>query len=399
MPKTEFLTGQAGTGKTYEIRRRIEEDPSYALLCATTGVAATNLNTVTINSAIGYYDTDSLMERYRNGSLLGRLRSLSMGDDPVKNLVVDEVSMMDADQLDILYDAFCELEAQTENISLGLILTGDFAQLPPVKAKFAFQAKCWPVFEESTTKLEKVWRQSNREFLDALNWIRKGNGYKAVKILRDLNIDCGDKVDDDFDGLTIKSTNREVEPVNARRYAAIPGPEICVRNTRVGEQRTEWKLIPEELQLKEGALVMVLANGPRVGDMFSYVNGDLGHIVGFDLRAETFKVELKREGGGIVDVCKVKRPNKVKGHDGRARQIGFIEYMPLRLAYAATAHKTQGLTLDRVQVDVRGKFFENPGMVYVALSRCRTPEGLRIVGSRELLAKRTVIDPRIAKWL
>ncbi len=399
MPYFEFLTGQAGTGKTYQIKKRIEDDPEYALLCATTGVAATNLDTVTLNSTIGYYDTDSLREAKLNGRLFGRLRNIAMGENRVRNIVIDEVSMMDGEQLDIFHDALIDLEQRISGVSLGMILTGDFAQLPPVKAKFAFEAKCWPVFEANTTKLDKVWRQSNGAFLDALNWIRKGNGHKAVKLLRELNVEVGTKVDDNFDGLTIKSTNREVEPVNERRYAQLVGPEICVRNLREGIQKTEWKLIPEELRLKKGALVMVLANSKeRLGDSFAYVNGDLGHVQDFDSRTGQFQIKLNRSGM-VVGVDKVKRPNKVKTDDGRVVSKGSIDYMPLRLAYAATAHKTQGLTLDRVQVDVRGKFFENPGMVYVALSRCRTPEGLRIVGSRELLAHRTVVDPRITKWL
>ena len=400
---TEFLTGVAGSGKTFEIKRRIAERPEYGVLASTTGVSAMNLDTVTVNSILKYYDTESLREAFKTGRLERTLLNLTLGEGRVENLVIDEVSMLDGDALDVLYQAIVKLK-KNYDATLGLVLTGDFAQLPPVKAKFAFEADCWPVFENTTTRLQKVWRQSDEKFLEALNWVRKGNGYKAIKIIKDLGIETSATNDDHFEGLTIKATNREADSMNNKRFAEISGSEILMRSARNGDQRSEWKNIPETLSIKVGSLVMILANH-NVEGVFEYVNGDLGIVEDYDEIRQRFAVRLKRNDT-TVWVSRIVRENKIRTGDanwrnGNARWqvVGTIDYMPLRLAYAATCHKTQGLTLDRIQVDIRGFFFGNPGMVYVALSRCRTPEGLRIVGSRELLARRTIVDQKITRFL
>lgn len=398
MPYSEFLTGQAGTGKTFSVKERIENDPEYGILTATTGIAATNLDTITVNSLLGYYDTYSLEEASKLGRLRRRLVALATGEQQLKNIIIDEVSMMDGRALDILWNELKTIE-RSYGIEIGLILTGDFAQLPPVKAPFAFEAQCWgPCFDSNTIRLTKIYRQKDKDFLDALNWVRIGNGYKAIKLLNKMGVECSKTVDNNFEGLTIKSTNREVEPVNRARFEAIDARLFQLRSIRRGKPRSEWKNIPDVLDIKIGALVMILSN-KNIAGVFEYVNGDIGFIEDYDEQNQKIAVRLKRDGR-LVQVDRIVRENKTKNENtGQWMVEGDINYMPVRLAYAATVHKTQGLTLDKIQVDVRGLFFKNPGMVYVAMSRCRGPEGLRIVGSPEILAHRTMVDERVKKWL
>lgn len=158
--------------------------------------------------------------------------------------------------------------------------------------------------------------------------------------------------------------------------------------------------------------MMVLSNDVPA---FSYVNGDCGHVVEFDEEEEVFHVELVRTGetAAIKPIERFyttrTKPtdqemasfNPMPKYDSKTRRWiwGGIQYYPLRLAYAATVHKTQGLSLDRVQIDCRGGFFGQPGMAYVALSRCRTPAGVRIIGTPELFGKRVRVAPEVLRWL
>ena len=475
-PKVEFLTGQAGTGKTYTIRERIIEHASgrpYGTLAATTGIAAVNLGAgvTTVNSALGYFDTASLAENYQKGKLHKRLAKLAgLG----QNIVIDEVSMMNAEQLDIIYLALKEVNSYAEVMKrggLGLVLTGDFCQLPPVEGDLAFKANCWNEFGESITRLSKVWRQDNLEFLEGLNAARQGDGDKLAEILfglsSDDNIIFHTATDSNFDGTTIYSRNTDVDRHNGVRYLKLLSSgktEMSFNSWRWGTPRGEWKLIPEECRVCEGAYVMILSNNPPTYD---YANGDCGEVVGgnctpLDSKCpQTCIIRLKRNSQVIQlrmimrrnlqkerpegctqeirkDVLGRKEflakttqyvdPSQIESFDGDLEYarylkgitieerggnftspyydyeedkwcIGEIRYMPLRLAYACTVHKTQGLTLDAVQIDPYNKFFGEPSMMYVALSRVRSHTGLRVCGSPKLLASRTNVLGEVLQWL
>jgi len=434
----EFCTGSAGTGKTFEMRRRIAENPSYGVLAATTGIAAMNLGTITINSLLKYFDTDSLEEAFFNGWLVMKLRELA--EAGYRWLVIDELSMMDAKQLDLIYQGCKLLNEQRSHAQddleqgdrqpLGIILTGDFCQLPPIKARWAFEAACWPEFEANTTRLTKQWRQADGQFLDAINHIRSGNGGLGSSILSNMGVEFIRSASSSFDGTTIMAKNKSVDNFNWLAHSRLPGVPIVVTSSRWGEQRAEWKHIPEQLMLKRGAYVMILAND---APDFTYVNGDCGHLEDYEETelGASFHIKLVRNNE-VVEVPKLTRNqtqkfpgsdiltkhpgsgepelrkmymhgNKEGGSwwdpDRRRWIIGGVNYFPLRLAYASTVHKSQGLTLDRIQCDINDHFFGSPSMAYVALSRCRAASGLRIVGSPQLLAARVKIAPEVQRWL
>ena len=191
---------------------------------------------------------------------------------------------------------------------------------------------------------------------------------------------------------------------------------------------SEWKHIPAEMKLKPSAYCMILTNDTP---NFTFVNGDCGHIVGYNTEAQTFTVRLVRnqeevEIGTITRKVTQREPpdELIAKHPGVSEDdlreldreqglpywdpdagrdgmwvVGAITFYPLRLAYASTTHKCQGISLDKVQIDLTQNFFSAPSMVYVALSRARTHQGLRIVGSPALLGSRCHTDPAVARWL
>ena len=416
-PECEFLTGAAGTGKTFEVKRRIEEDPSYGILCATTGIAAVNLNAVTLHSTLKYFDTASLEDMYYSYRLTKVLADLAK---VYRKLVIDEISMLSAEQLDIIYRAMTDVNGYAQiKRPMGIVLTGDFCQLPPIKSPWAFTAECWPKFEANTVRLTRFWRHPDQEFLRAINLVREGNGPAGAKLLSQ-QVEFADRVDSHYDGTTIFGKNLEVDRFNFVAHRRVDGRLIAVKSDRWGKERKEWGLIPERLLLKVGAYVMILSNSDvgkseTAARKFEYVNGDCGHVRDFDEENDVFVVELVRTGEEVY-IPAIKRfyttrnapsdeemkrlaPTPYKDNKIKRWIWGGITYYPLRLAYAATVHKTQGLSLDRVQIDCRGAFFGRPGMAYVALSRCRTPEGVRIVGTPELFGRRVSVAKEVLKWL
>lgn len=511
-PKCEFLTGGAGTGKTYEINRRMEEyrqkhpnsDRYYGILAATTGIAAINLggDTTTVNSCLKYFDTISLEESFNSGKLQQSLKEISR---KANNLIIDEISMMHAKQLDLIWDALVEIsqhEETKERGGLGIIITGDFCQLPPVPdkdlktgksldVKYAFEALCWKHFEKNTTKLTKNWRQDDPIFIESLSAARKGDGAKCSQLLKEhKGVKFCAEIETNFDGTTIFSKNVEVDRLNQTRLRNLlhSGKKgIIVKSFRWGKQRGEWKNIPETLELCEECYVMILSNDSK-RDGFRYANGTTGYVVRYNppvdreklienigrlggvvsdiddtvdmLEMEenifdtpnTFLIKLK-SNENLVEIGKICRQVSQREHpegvekpsydslkewkennsekfstqkqgkflyEGYLRNltregkepakiyfdyengkwiVGEIFYFPLRIAYASTCHKSQGLTLDKVQIDFVNQFFGSPSMAYVALSRCKTAEGMRLVGSPRLLEERINVSRKVVRFI
>jgi ATP-dependent DNA helicase PIF1 len=387
------ILGRAGTGKTFMVRQQAENDPSIALT-ATTGIAAVNLGAMTLHALLRYYDTTSLRRKYESRKLHTRLRQLARTG--LTTIVIDEVSMLDGHQLTMLVRAIDTVNSVGRH-RLRLVLAGDLCQLPPVRAPFAFESPEWPRFAAGTEILREIRRQSDRDFIDALGAARCGDGPRAVEFFRPfLHKDC----DPHFDGTTILARNASVDAHNRLRLAELPGPSMTFRAKRFGRQRPEWlREIPETLTLKEGAVVMTLANRRVDPDSneFVYANGDLGVLVG---RQGTDALVRLHRTGEVVSVLPVLRQHDEPGPDGKSRTLdGFISYMPLRCAYATTCFKSQGLTLDRCQIDLRDPFMGFPGSLYVALSRVRTPAGLRLVGSPADFVARCNADQRVRRWM
>lgn len=406
-PLFEAVMGSAGTGKTFLMKAR-EAARKDTVLCATTGIAAINLGGSTINSLLGYFDTKGLRDAYVDGWLQGRIRKLR--DSGVRRYILDEMSMLDAGALDILVDALDQVNlGEDPRKQVGLTLVGDFCQLPPVKAEFAFKSRHWDRFDQNLTILREIRRQSDADFIEALQAARRGDGARALEYFRDR---LETSKQEDFPGPTLLAKNDEVDRYNNLKLHDCPGGEVNLLNSRAGKQRGEWKQIPDRLNLKEGVVVMVLANRryPQDEDGFrqagyEYVNGDLGELVDLDTVGQfSYPLVKLYRTGEVRPIRPVTReflePTGALGvKKERFLITGSITYFPLRLAYATTTHKSQGLSLDRVQVSYGNHFFGSPGMLYVALSRARTAEGLRLVGSPEAFLLRCNSDPRVARFL
>jgi ATP-dependent DNA helicase PIF1 len=445
-----FITGIAGSGKTFTVRERCATDPTYAALASSTGISAINLNTVTIHSLLGFFDTDSLRDAYIKGGVQTKLRKLVK--EGYRNVIIDECSMISKDVLDLLIRAFDDVNMRLVDEGqspVGLILTGDFLQLPaiadrPAGASFqkgrrkavaipwAFHSQFWPRFEKNMTRLTKVWRQADPRFLAALNFARSGRGRDCLQVLQSAGQKFESFVDHDFNGTTIVGKNDEVDRINQIRLDRVKGRQIQLPSRRWaagGKVRQEWKHIPERTLLRENCYVMILANKYVDGAMV-YANGDCGWVRGIQPSVDkmippSVMVELVRTGE-IVNVESLvrgiehgERPDWIggewtdqgEGEDGkfcaqphyrrkkRRHVTGQIEYYPLRVCYASTVHKCQGLSIDRCQVDFRGWMYKSPAMLYTALSRCRTLEGLRLVGMPDMLIERCVVDKEAARWL
>lgn len=423
------------THNSYQVKQRAET--GKLALCASTGIAAYNMGpgVTTIHSLLGFYDHDSLMEAFIAGRIQRKLYKL-VEEEGINEVALDEVSMFGGPSLDLLYNAFDEVNKSPSVIKSGglaLTLVGDYMQLPPVKAPFAFEANCWPSFEANTTRLTKIWRQTDTKFLEALNFLRAGKGGPAAEILSGMGITFHKSIEPNYDGTTLMAHNEDVDRYNLIKLQSLPGkmfglvsnrwgtPEVI--NPKTGKGPSEWDRIPDRVALKIGARVMILANDT---EGWTYVNGSTGVVTGLAKGVDnSARVRIVLDDGLEVEIGRItRRVERKKLPDGYDRKeiatnsimaaeqkkpyyrdsskkyvLGEVTYYPLRLAWSSTIHRSQGLSLDRVQIDMARHFFGAPAMSYTSFSRCRTPEGLRIVGTPDLLIKRCNIDKKVLPWL
>jgi ATP-dependent DNA helicase PIF1 len=407
-PVFQFLTGVAGCGKTYLIRERAENYDD-AVLCTTTGISAVNLGAgaVTINSLLMYYTTEDLRSSYEVGRLGAFLKRLV--ESGYTRIVCDEISMMPAEQLTILVTAIEDLNrwyVEHDRPTLGLTIVGDFLQLGPVNAPYAFESPCWDRFEDHTIVLRKQWRQTNPDFITALHAVRRGDRRLALDYF-------GSRIqaaqESNFNGTTLFAKNDEVDRHNKLRLLQLLAKSDFYEVKRVGKQASEWlKQIPDRLELKPGCLVMILANRRHAKENPSdppapliYCNGDLGTYLG-RVSERTARVKLLRNGQEVNVESITREKGSATGSKGvkmpRQTVEGSITYLPLRIGYGSTVHKSQSLSLDNVQVVFHSQFFTSPFMLYVAMSRARTPEGLRLVGQVKQFESRIVTHPKVMQW-
>ncbi len=453
--RCEAILGPAGSGKSYMLKQRLAEDEKYAILSATTGIAAMNLGPAvsTIHSTLGFYNLQTARENFH--SITNRFYDLAF---LAKAIVLDEISMCSAELLDVLFRAYClaceKIRMRNPDSQFAFVVTGDFCQLPPVEGKYAFEAECWPFFAENLTQLRTIYRQSDPKFLEAMQAAREGKGISCAKALSEAGVKFVPEPDYNFPGTTIYPVNASVDKHNRLIYDSIDAEELSVSKICWGKQKAEWKEIPDVLRLKLGTRVMALANNKAGKGGYLYVNGSLGTVAAHYALGDTFtvkfdprpgEVEEAVEGEGAVTVQRVCRTWKVKKMpqgalewegpdmppikappvefakyfsyydkyaamaveenrpyitaDQEAWIIGYCDYVPLRMAYALTCHKSQGLTLDRVQVDLRSLMAGKDGLAYVALSRATNPAGVQIVGNPTKLAQRVISSPKVRAFI
>jgi len=392
-----FLTGAAGTGKTFTVKKQIQRDPMYAIITATTGIAAVNIGGITLNSLLGFYNYEDLYYKYKDKQITKRLYEIK--ERGYLGVVIDEASMLGSNTLDILYNCFEEINYHSA-YEFSLTLVGDLLQLPPIKEDYIIKAQSWEYFKVKL--LTNVKRQTDIEFINCLNQVRLGNTEPAVYYLAKQNVFCN-YLDKNFLGTTLFSTNKEVDEYNKFRLDLLNTKEQTYTSKIEGLASPDWKNIPQTITLKEGALVMLLANSYEQNDYIDcggeadyflnssirYANGDLG--ICRHLSKTGVIVELLRNKQQVLVQPIVRKYESFS--NSKKRVLGRITYLPIKIAYGSTLHKSQGLTLDRVQIDINSNFLSRiQGALYVALSRARTSAGLRIVGSPEQFKRRCIVN-------
>lgn len=380
--KNALITGQAGTGKTYLLARFIEylnKNKISVGVTASTGIAATHLNGVTIHSWCGMGIRD-VMTNSDIKKLFNKNKAAVKRIQDAQVMIIDEVSMLHAHQLDMINEICCRVRTGLGPFGgLQVVLCGDFFQLPPVsrvknRGDFVNLSNAWEQMEPTVCYLEKQYRQSeNNDLYRLLNEIRESRvTEESCQLLTErLNY----PFDETIIPTKLFTHNSNVDEYNLQRLSTLPGAESTFVMAGGGEefvvnQMKKGCLAPEELKLKIGAVVMFVSNNFPKG----YVNGTTGTIIGFDEK-EGFPIVQTFRGDEIVAV-----PIR-----WGAEEIDFeawIEQVPLRLAWAITIHKSQGMTLDYAEIDLSKAF--TYGLGYVALSRIRSLDGLSLRGYNKM---------------
>jgi ATP-dependent exoDNAse (exonuclease V) alpha subunit len=385
------IFGPAGSGKSFLVRAAIKADPKFGILCATTGVAARILgaDVRTIHSELGIFDLNSLKQSYDKGDLFDVMTNLRKS---YARIIVDEASMLSRRMFEILLPA-CEA------VGLGLILCGDMLQLPPIpenktgwnqKTEWLFDSKLWPRFAKHIVTLETQYRFANEDYIRGLNCLRAGKGLEAIPHLLKAGVTFLPKgtSNKDFDGTCITATKSKRDIINNARFDALKTAPQIYKTVRKGPQLPDWGEIQNSIALKVGARVMILRNlydGKDDDAKLVQANGELGTVT--ELLDKSVMIERDDHSVVEVEMFEAHNGGQHGGHDGQSRTRvvdrrpnGFIEYMPLTLAYACNAHKVQGLSLFHPTRVVMEDFFTSAAMVYVACSRVADPSHLTIVG-------------------
>lgn len=402
--KNLFITGRAGTGKSTLLQLFRNATRKKVVVLAPTGVAALNVRGQTIHSFFGF------PPRLISPREISKRKDRRLYHN-MDVLVIDEISMVRADMLDNI-DFFLRLNRDSPLPFGGVqvVFFGDMFQLPPVVATdfelevfsttyesaFFFSAQIFRQgFELEMLELRKVYRQENRHFLRLLDAIRLNHADQDD--LDELN----ERYEPDFDSeelyITLCARNATAERINQQELSKIDEPERKYLASVTGEFNPTQYPADAALTLKLGAQVMLLKNDPER----RYVNGTIGKIVG--LEQESLKILIEENGleWKEIEVTPVTweiiryKSDPANPDEIQSEVIGTFTQFPLRLAWAVTIHKAQGKTFDRVIIDLGTGAFEH-GQTYVALSRCRTLEG--IVLRQRIRPQDMLTDLRIVEF-
>ena len=380
-----FITGKAGTGKTTFIKRIQEEINKNFLVLAPTGIAAIAVGGQTMHSFFGF--PMQAMGPHTEISLSNEKFQILKETDTI---IVDEASMVRSDMVDGM-DRCLRMVFET-NMPFGgkqVIFVGDLFQLPPVVKEGSADAEMLhdlygaglPFFYKALVlkrmnlpkiEFQKVYRQSDEDFLNILNKMR--NGEVTNEDLALLNKHVSIDSDNEDYSVTLTSFNYMAEKINDEKLNAIEEEEFCYQAEIHDDFKKNDAPVPEFLRLKVGAQVIFCRNYPQAG----YMNGTIGKVSKLD-DAHIF---VTLENGVEINVSRVDWENRQSKYNSQTRKmesevVGSFTQFPLKLAWAITIHKSQGMTFDKMHFDLsRGTF--QAGQAYVAISRLRSLDGLTL---------------------
>lgn len=397
-----FLTGKAGTGKTTFLRHVIQHTHKKAVIAAPTGIAAINAGGVTLHSLfqlpfgcfvpvnqtvarpqVRFSDPYSLIRnQHMNENKRRLLREMDL-------LIIDEVSMLRADLLDAIDTVLRHVRKRPHQAFGGaqVLFIGDLMQLPPVvkdeewqllkefyRSSFFFDAQVLKDEKPLYVELDKIYRQSDQEFIDLLNHLRNNTVTHADIQLLNKHYQPGFKPKASEHYITLTTHNHKADSINRQLLADLRGEPFTYTATITGEFNEFSYPVDRQLELKAGAQVMFVRNDPTGAQRF--FNGKIGTVQNLNKN----KIEVHfNDTGKTIEVEKHEWTNTKYVLDETTSEIeeetaGTFTQYPLKLAWAITVHKSQGLTFDKAVVDIGNAFA--PGQVYVALSRLTSLKGL-----------------------
>ena len=390
--KNVFITGSAGTGKTYLLRQYIQylkERRIHPTVVAPTGIAASHLKGQTIHSFFALGIRDTVVD---NGyvSFLLEKSYLKSRFSKLKVLIIDEVSMVSPEifaSMDKVLRAFKNNPEPFGGVQV--VISGDFFQLPPVsrefkEKRFAWQSPVWKSLELKSCYLEEKFRQDDNRLISVLDDIRSGEVSDKSKTILEQCFHT--ELDAKVQATKLFTHNVDVDRINIEELNALKGKAQTFKYTSKGSAKNIEKifktsLLLEEITLKKDAMVIFVKNNPEK----NYVNGTTGVVIGFE---------------GDIPVVKTSTGQKIRVlaedwtlENDKGENVATVSQIPLRLAWAITIHKSQGMTLDAAQIDLSQTF--EVGQGYVALSRLKSIDGLQLLGLNEMALKVEPLTLRI----
>ena len=381
-----FLTGKAGTGKTTFLREVVRYTKKKCIVLAPTGIAAVNAGAMTIHSffqfGLGPFVQGVIEPKsdFRiNKSKLELIRHLQL-------LIIDEVSMVRADLMDHIDVELRRIRRNSKSFGgVQLLMIGDLQQLPPIahggedellrqyyRTLYFFSSTALKSMKYSCIELKNVYRQTDRHFIDILNHARDCT--LTSQDISDLNAryipGFSPKPEDGY--IRLMTHNRQVDYINAAEMEKLDSKPYTFVAAVTGTFPEESYPTADSLTLKKGAQVMFIKNDPER----RFINGTLGEVKSIDKNSIAVRLA---ESGTVIDVEPMEWQNiryqfNEESKEISSKQIGRFKQYPLKAAWAITVHKSQGLTFDKAIINVHAAF--SPGQAYVALSRCRTLDGL-----------------------
>ena len=405
-----FLTGNAGTGKSTLLEYWRDKTKKNIAVLAPTGVAALNVKGQTIHSFFGFrpdITVQKIQRFYRNRGKKGLFKKLDA-------IVIDEISMVRADLLDCI-DVFLKMHGKNHNLSFGgikMIFIGDLHQLPPVvrssekqifsnyyKTPYFFSANVFEDLEFEFIELEKIYRQSDEEFIKILDSIRNNN------IDNDQLTLLNSRVDEQFETpankffITLTTTNKKTRAINEYHLGKIFNERFTYKGQGTGKFDVKSLPTSGQLEVKIGSQIMMVAND-REG---RWVNGSLGKIIKIEVdktRGPDIIIVELADGQEVSVTPHTWEMFKVNYNPATDKlqtdSVGTYKQYPLTLAWAITIHKSQGKTFENVIIDFGWGTFAH-GQAYVALSRCTNLKG--IVLSKPFEKNHIITDKQVKKFL
>lgn len=385
-----FLTGKAGTGKTTFLKELVKRSPKRMVVLAPTGIAAINAGGVTIHSffqlPLSPYIPGTTFDRAENNKYFRFSKIKKNIIRTLDLLIIDEISMVRADLLDAIDSVMRRLRGNGRPFGgVQLLMIGDLQQLSPVikdgewallgkvyPSPYFFSSKALNASEYHTVELKTVYRQQDTAFISLLNQIRENHATDETLEALNKRYIPGFKPDRDSDFIRLTTHNHQAQMINESELNKLPVQEYTFNAEVEGIFPETSYPADERLVLKKGAQVMFIKNDSEK----RYYNGMIGEVVFVDGNEITVR---SKNGGGAFRLDKAEWTNSKYTLDDASKEIketveGVFRQYPLRLAWAITVHKSQGLTFEHAIIDISHSFAH--GQTYVALSRCKTLEGL-----------------------